>query len=461
MPTRKTPTHGWAEEQNAVFVEAGLWKRAQWYPQAGETHWRQSVDREVIATRSSLGICDVSTLGKIDIKGKDAREFVNRVYSNGFAKLPVGKVRYGLMLRDDGFVMDDGTTACMAEDHFIMTTTTANAGPVYRHLEFCRQGLWPELDVALISTTDQVAQFALAGPNSRRLLEKIVDPEFDLSNAAFPFMAAAELTICGGVAARLFRISFSGELAYELAVPARYGDALVRVLMDAGEEFGITPYGTEALNVMRIEKGHPTANELNGQTSAHHLGMAKLLSPSKDFIGRVMAWRDELIRPDGIRLVGLKPVNPADMLTAGAHFLDRGAPSRSAYDLGWMSSVAYSPLLASSIGLGFVREGHDRMGDIIRAVDFVRGKDVEVEITSAHFVDPEGGGSMTEYRLNAKAALGQAEAEVSGARLVEETEMALIAMTTRNGKARAMTTAFKNILAARHLLQQVPSVPAT
>ena len=390
MPTRKTPTHGWAEEQNAVFVEAGLWKRAQWYPQAGETHWRQSVDREVIATRSSLGICDVSTLGKIDIKGKDAREFVNRVYSNGFAKLPVGKVRYGLMLRDDGFVMDDGTTACMAEDHFIMTTTTANAGPVYRHLEFCRQGLWPELDVALISTTDQVAQFALAGPNARRLLEKIVDPGFDLSNAAFPFMAAAELTICGGVAARLFRISFSGELAYELAVPARYGDALVRVLMDAGEEFGITPYGTEALNVMRIEKGHPTANELNGQTSAHHLGMAKLLSPSKDFIGRVMAWRDELIRPDGIRLVGLKPVNPADMLTAGAHFLDRGAPSRSAYDLGWMSSVAYSPLLASSIGLGFVREGHDRMGDIIRAVDFVRGKDVEVEITSAHFVDPEG-----------------------------------------------------------------------
>ena len=135
------------------------------------------------------GSCDVSTLGKIDIKGKDAREFVNRVYSNGFAKLPVGKVRYGLMLRDDGFVMDDGTTACMAEDHFIMTTTTANAGPVYRHLEFCRQGLWPELDVALISTTDQVAQFALAGPNSRRLLEKIVDPEFDISNAAFPFMA--------------------------------------------------------------------------------------------------------------------------------------------------------------------------------------------------------------------------------------------------------------------------------
>ena len=390
MPTRKTPTHGWAEEQNAVFVEAGLWKRAQWYPRAGETHWRQSVDREVIATRSSLGICDVSTLGKIDIKGRDAREFVNRVYSNGFAKLPVGKVRYGLMLRDDGFVMDDGTTACMAEDHFIMTTTTANAGPVYRHLEFCRQGLWPDLDVALISTTDQVAQFALAGPNARRLLEKIVDAGTDLSNEAFPFMAAGEISICGGVQARLFRISFSGELAYELAVPARYGDSLVRVLMDAGSEFGITPYGTEALNVMRIEKGHPTANELNGQTSAHHLGMEKLLSPSKDYIGRVMAWRDELIRPDGIRLVGLKPVNPDETLTAGAHFLDKGAPTRAGHDLGWMTSVAYSPILSSSIGLGFVQEGRDRMGEVIRAIDLVRGKDIEVQITNPHFVDPEG-----------------------------------------------------------------------
>ena len=387
--TRLPASHAWAKEQGAVFVEAGAWMRAQWFPQEGETSWIESVNREVIATRSDVGICDVSTLGKIDIKGCDAGEFVNRVYANGFATLPVGKTRYGLMLREDGFVMDDGTTARLADDHYVMTTTTANAGPVYRHLELYRQGVWPDLDVSLISTTDQYAQFAVAGPKSRHLLERLVD-QFDLSNEAFPFMAAAELTICNGIPARLFRISFSGELAFELAVPTRYGDALARVLMEAGEYLGVMPYGLEALNVMRIEKGHATANELNGQTSAHHLGLGHMVSSKKDFIGNVMAQRDALTRPDGLRLIGLKPTNPADTLTAGAHFLELGAPVLAAYDQGYMTSVAYSPVLASSIGLGFVKDGAKRKGDIVRAVDLVRGTDIEVEITSSHFVDPEG-----------------------------------------------------------------------
>ena len=390
MPTRTPPSHRWAVETGAVFVEAGLWLRAQWYPREGETHWRESVDREVVATRASVGICDVSTLGKIDIKGGDAGEFVNRVYCNGFAGLPVGKTRYGLMLREDGFVMDDGTTARLGEDHYVMTTTTANAGPVFRHLQFCRQCLWPELDVALVSTTDQTAQFAVAGPNSRRLLERIIDPGSDISNKAFPFMACGEIGVCGGIAAQLFRISFSGELAYEIAVPARYGESLARTLMEAGGDLGVTPYGTEALNVMRIEKGHATGNELNGQTSAHHLGMERMLSPKKDYIGRVMAHRDELTRPDGIRLVGLKPLDRAALLTAGAHFLDRDAPARAEHDLGWMSSVAYSPIMGSSIGLGFVRNGFERLGSVIRAVDLVRGTDFEVEVASPHFIDPEG-----------------------------------------------------------------------
>ena len=161
------------------------------------------------------------------------------------------------MLREDGIVMDDGTTARLAETHFVMTTTTANAVGVFRHMEFARQCLWPDLDVQIISTTEAWAQFAVAGPNSRRVLEKIVDPEFDISNDGFPFMACGEIKVCGGLRARLFRISFSGELAYEIAVPTRYGDALIRRLMEAGEEFDITPYGTEALGVMRIEKGHP------------------------------------------------------------------------------------------------------------------------------------------------------------------------------------------------------------
>ncbi len=184
--------------------------------------------------RQSVGICDVTTLGKIDVQGTDAAEFLNRIYANAFAKLAVGKVRYGLMLREDGIAMDDGTTARLAEDHFVMTTTTANAVGVYRHMEFCRQCLWPDLDVQLISTTEAWAQYAVAGPNARKLLQKIVDPEFDISNEAFPFMACGEITVCGGLRARLFRISFSGELAYEIAVPTRYGDALIRAMMAGG-----------------------------------------------------------------------------------------------------------------------------------------------------------------------------------------------------------------------------------
>lgn len=220
-PYRLTPSHKWAEEQGAIFVEAGDWLRAQWFPIEGETHWRQSVDREVLAVRKSVGICDVTTLGKIDVQGADAAKFLNHVYCNGFAKLPVGKTRYGLMLREDGMAMDDGTAARLAEDHFVVTTTTANAVSVFRHMEFCRQCLWPGLDVQLISTTEAWAQFAVAGPNSRKLLQKIVDPEHDISNEAFTYMACGEITICGGLRARLFRISFSGELAYEIAVPAR------------------------------------------------------------------------------------------------------------------------------------------------------------------------------------------------------------------------------------------------
>ncbi len=288
-PYRLTPSHKWAEEQGAQFTTTGMWLRAQWFPREGETTWRQSTDREAAQTRASVGVCDVTTLGKIDIQGRDAAEFLNKVYVNGFAKLAVGKVRYGLMLREDGIAMDDGTTARMSENHFVMTTTTAQAGPVFRHLEFCRQCLWPGLDVHLISTTDGWAQFAVAGPNARKLVQKIVDPEHDILNEAFPYMACAEMTVCGGTLARLFRISFSGELAYEIAVPARYGDSLMRTLMAAGEEFDVVAYGTEALGVMRVEKGHAAGNELNGQTTAENLGLGRMVSKKKDCIGNTLS----------------------------------------------------------------------------------------------------------------------------------------------------------------------------
>ncbi len=389
-PTRYTPSHKWAVEQGAVFVEVGMWYRSQWFPLPGETHWRESVDREVKQTRASVGICDVTTLGKIDIKGADVSEFLNNVYVNAFAKVPVGKTRYGLMLREDGMVMDDGTTARLSENHFVMTTTTANAVNVYRHLQFCHQCLWPDLDVHMISVTEQFAQYAVAGPNSRKLLQKVVDSDCDISNETFPYMAAGEITVCGGIPARLFRISFSGELAYEIAVQTRYGDSLMRVLMEAGEEFNVVPYGTEALGVMRIEKGHAAGPELNGQTSAYDLGMGGMISGKKDFIGYKLGLREDLLRDDRMQMVGFKPVNSQDLLQAGSHLLNlRDKPSTMS-DQGWVSSCIYSPILGHYIGIGFIKSGHSRKGEFVRAVDLVRGNDIEVEICSPHFVDPEG-----------------------------------------------------------------------
>jgi sarcosine oxidase subunit alpha len=388
-PTRRTPTHDWAAGLGAVFVETGLWLRAQYFPQSQED-WLTATSREVSAVRGGVGICDVTTLGKIDIQGPDAARFLECVYANSFANLAVGKARYGLMLREDGFVMDDGTTARLAEDHFVMTTTTANAAKVFQHLEFCHQWLWPALDVCFCSVTDEWAQIAVAGPRARDTLAKLVDPPFDISNAAFPYMAAASLSLCGGTPARLFRLSFSGELAYEVAVPARYGAALARMLMEAGAEFGITPYGTEALGVMRIEKGHPAGAELNGQTTAHDLGLAKLLSKRKDFVGRALATRGALTNPARPTLIGLKLLNQGDRLRAGAHLLPQDVPAVAANDQGFVSSVAFSPTLGHWIGLGLLQNGPARLGEIIRVYDPIRNGDALAEIVAPVFVDPEG-----------------------------------------------------------------------
>ncbi|MCA2012333.1 sarcosine oxidase subunit alpha family protein [Cereibacter sphaeroides] len=388
-PRRLTPTHTWAKAQGAVFVEVGPWMRAQYFVRPGETHWRQSVDREVLAVRSGVGLCDVTTLGKIDVQGADAGLFLDRVYANAMASLKVGMVRYGLMLREDGTLYDDGTCARLAEDHYVVTTTTANAGPVYAQMEFARQCLWPDLDVQLISTTDAWAQIAVAGPKARALLERVVDG-FDLSNEAFTFMACAPLTVCGGTRARLFRISFSGELAYELAVPARYGNALMARLMELGADLGATPYGTEALGVMRIEKGHAAGAELTGQTTAQMLGLGKMVSKKKDAIGAVMSRRGGL-GDDSRRLVGLVPLDASQTVTPGAHLFTAGARASMDSDQGWVTSAAYSPHVGSSIGLAFLERGDERMGEVITAANPLQGQSVAVKVVSAHFVDPEGG----------------------------------------------------------------------
>ena len=386
-PFRLTPSHKWAEEQGAVFVEVGMWLRAQWFPRPGETHWRQSVDREVLATRKSVGICDVTTLGKIDIQGTDAGAFLDRAYCNTFSSLAVGKCRYGLMLREDGMVFDDGTTARMGEHEYVMTTTTANAVTVFRHLEYCRQVLWPDMDVQLISTTEAWAQFSVAGPNARKLLEKIVDQ--DISDAAFPYMGAGSITV-GGRRARLFRISFSGELAFEIAVPTRYGDAMIRRLVEAGKEFDAVVYGTEALGVMRVEKGHVAGNELNGQSTALNMGLGKMVSKKKDSIGMVLSQREGMVNSNGYRLVGVKPVDPKGQLTAGSHFLEPGAEPVMANDGGWLTSKVYSPHLGCDIALGYLKAGDQKIGKRMRAVNLLARTETEVEIVSPHFFDPEG-----------------------------------------------------------------------
>lgn len=388
--TRQTPSHKYALENGATFVDTGYWKRAQWFALEGEKGWRDSVDREVRMTRNSVGICDVTTLGKIDVQGRDAGKFLNKVYANTFSTLKVGKCRYGLMLREDGIAMDDGTTARLSETHFVMTTTTAKAGPVFQHLEFVRQCLYPDMDVYLISTTDQWAQYAVAGPNARKLLQKIVDPEFDISNDAFPYMACGDITVCGGTRARLFRLSFSGELAFEISVPTRYGDALVREIMLKGEAYDAVMYGTEALGVMRIEKGHAAGNELNGTTTAQSLGLGGFVSKKKDCIGKTLSQREGLTGQACLSMVGFIPAAKDGKITNGAHLMSQNTEATAQNDQGYISSVAWSPMLESYIGLGFLKNGKNRTGEVLKAVDFVRDNHLDVKVVSPHFFDPEG-----------------------------------------------------------------------
>ena len=388
-PVRLPPSHAWAQQQGAVFVETGPWLRAQYFPRPGEASWLETVNREVNTVRIAVGFCDVSTLGKIEVHGTDAGRFLDNLYINTFSTLAIGRARYGVMLREDGFVLDDGTSTRLSEDRFFMTTTTANAGRVFQHMQFCHQVLWPALDVHFVSATDQWAQFSVAGPRSRETLAGFVDAPFDLSNTAFSYMAAAELTVCNGIPARLYRLSFSGELAYEIGVPARYGDALARALMSAGEPYGIVPYGTEALGVMRIEKGHAAGNELDGRTTARDLGLGRMMA-KKDCIGKVMAGRPALLDEARPALVGFEPVDPAQRLRAGAHLVPRGARPIAANDQGVLTSVAYSPSRQCWIGLGLLAHGPRRIGETVCAVDPVRDGSVDVKVCSPVFLDPAG-----------------------------------------------------------------------
>ncbi|WP_126977073.1 sarcosine oxidase subunit alpha family protein [Frigidibacter oleivorans] len=384
-PERLTTSHRAALDRLAPMIEAGLWYRPSHFPRTGEPTWKEACDREVATVRSRVGICDVSTLGKIDVQGPDAAAFLDFVYTNTMSTLSPGRVRYGLMLREDGMVMDDGTCARLGEGHFLITTTTAAAGQVMRHLDFVAQALRPDLDLRAISVTEAWAQFAVTGPKARRLLDGILDQPLD----EMAFMACRDVQL-HGVAARLFRISFSGEEGYEVAVPARYGNALYRDLVARAEAMGGCAYGMEALNVLRIEKGFLTHAELHGRTTAFDLGLQGLMSRKKDFIGRAASERPGLSGPDRQQLVGLKATGRGDAVLAGAHLFPQGAEPVPMNDLGYVTSACWSPTLGLSIGLGFLRDGRTRHGERLQLLDSLRGVDVTVEVTAPVFYDPDG-----------------------------------------------------------------------
>ena len=372
-----------SRDRGAPMIEAGLWYRPSYFPRPGEATWREACDREVTMVRTSVGVADVSTLGKIDIQGADAARFLDMVYTNTFSTLPVGRVRYGLMLREDGMVLDDGTTARLGETHFLMTTTTAAAGLVMRHLDFVQQAFCAAWDVRTISVTETWAQFAVAGPLARQLVTGFLETPADL-----PFMGCAPVRL-GGVAGRLFRISFSGEEGYEIAVPTRYGESLFRDLLARAETLGGGAYGMEALNVLRIEKGFITHAEIHGRVTAFDIGLEKMVSPKKDCIGQAAARRPGLLGPEREQLVGLRSKSGA-AITAGAHLFTPGDMVERATDQGYVTSVGFSPTLGAWLGLGFLKNGRERIGETVRLVDHLRGIDVLCEVADPVFHDREG-----------------------------------------------------------------------
>ncbi|HEV7307968.1 sarcosine oxidase subunit alpha family protein [Ensifer sp.] len=388
VPARKSPLHGWALKNGATFVEAGLWHRSAWFARGGEKTWRESVDREVLNVRANVGLCDVSTLGKIELFGPDAAEFLNRLYCNPVLKLPVGKARYGLMLREDGFVFDDGTVSRLSDEHFFVTTTTAMVGPVMAHMEYCAQALWPELAVRFTASTDQWAQMAIAGPKARLVLQQLVDE--DISDGALPFLGARKMVLKTGVSARLFRISFSGELAFELAVPAGYGEAVADQIMEVGRPQEICAYGVEALNVLRLEKGLLTHAEFDGRVTPDDAGLGRMVSMQKtDFIGKRLSSRYGLTAADRMQLVGLKPVDADKDMRAGAHLLKEGTKPSTLNDQGWVSSAGFSPVLGHTIALAFLKSGRERYGEKVVVFDKLRDQETIAEVCDPVFVDPQ------------------------------------------------------------------------
>jgi len=386
-PVRRTPTHDWATRNGAVFEDVGLWKRARYFPRAGEDI-HAAVARECLGARKSCGIFDASTLGKIEVVGKDAATFMNRMYVNNWTSLGVGRCRYGVLLRDDGFVYDDGVVARTAEDRFHVTTTTGGAARVLGLMEDYLQTEWPDLSVWLTSTTEQWAVIAVQGPNSRHVLRDLVQG-VDISAQAMPHMSVARGRICDAPML-LFRVSFTGELGFEVNVPADYGQAVWEAIYAAGKQYDITPYGTEAMHVLRAEKGYIiVGQETDGTVTPDDVGLSWAVGKTKpDFVGKRSLQRPSMSAAHRKQLVGLLTTDPRVVLDEGSQVMQAAGQTVPVRPIGHVTSSYHSAVLGRSIALALVSGGRALMNQTIYVQ--TAGSDIPVKVASPVFYDPEG-----------------------------------------------------------------------
>jgi sarcosine oxidase subunit alpha len=389
-PVRRTAIHDWHLDHGGQMMEAGYWMRPLWYNSHG-ANLSEAYKAEMDIVREQVGMADVSTLGKIDVQGPDAAEFLNRVYVNGFAKLPVGKARYGFMLREDGIVMDDGTTSRISETEFFMTTTTAQAARVMSHLEFLLQVVWPELRVTVASVSDQWAAMSVAGPKVREVM-RAAFPGINFNNEVFPFMGLVDATLGGALASirvRIIRLTFSGEMAYEVYTPTHHGRVIWDHLMEKGKPWNLRSYGLEALGSLRIEKGHVVGSEMDGRTTLDDLGAGKMASNLKPFWGDALRRSDNLTRPDRPALVGLEALDVNEPPNNGA-ILFFADDKIEGHGRGHITSTTYSKHIGKAIALGLLQGGSSRIGQTVIAASPVHGRQYSLKVVQPCFLDAQG-----------------------------------------------------------------------
>ena len=387
-PLRLTPMHQWNLDHGAVMIETGLYQRPWYYPQKNET-LSDAYIREATTVRKSVGICDVTSLGKIAVQGPDATEFLNQIYTNPFAKLPINKARYGIMLRDDGLVMDDGTSWRISENEYFMTTSTAQAAKVMAWLEELLQTRWTDLKVNVTSVSEQWAAIAISGPRTREVLNHCIEDPSAITNENLPFMGFISTELKGGISCRIARISFSGELGYEVYTTSDYANSALDLLWNSAKEFDGCLYGLEALGALRVEKGHVTGAELDGRVTIDDAGLGRMASTKKSYIGSSMRKRGVLSSEDREKLVGFFPVNKKETFDAGTLVCEEN--NIKGFGIGRITSVTHSPELGHWIGIGFIQGGVERWKNkTVIGSDPVRNKQMEIQVVSPHMIDPEG-----------------------------------------------------------------------